>query len=155
MAFPRNLSGLTTREAIADAVYRAIAAWDENDASLLESAMVPDCVFEVMGQQIVGLDEIKQKNFNHVAAMDTTHFITNMRIDVKDDAATTASLTANALAQHYPTGTGATEQDRRLLIGSKYCVQLVKDENDGLWKAKHFELKVVWREGDRSVLVPS
>ena len=45
MAHPQALSGLTTREAIADALTRAVVSFDMNDAGLLESAFASEFNF--------------------------------------------------------------------------------------------------------------
>jgi hypothetical protein len=48
MPYPHTLTGLTTREAITDALYRAVLAFDRNDTSLLDSAFAgEDSVFEM------------------------------------------------------------------------------------------------------------
>lgn len=67
--------------------------------------------------------------------------------------ATTATLTANSLAQHYPAGTGSTPGDRRLLGGGKSLAKLAKQE-DGSWRITEWNMKLVWTEGDFSVLGP-
>ena len=77
--------------------------------------------------------------------------ISNVRVDVKDGA-DTAFLTAYALAQHCPPGKGIEPDGPKLLVGSEYLVDLVKDEGDGLWKIKKWVLNVSWRQGDASVM---
>ena len=56
-------------------------------------------------RSITGLSTLRAGVLNHVGPMDTTHMISNVRVDVKDGA-DTASLTANAMAQHCPPGRG-------------------------------------------------
>lgn len=58
-----HLKGLTPREAIADAFYRLFAAFDENDAELLDSALDPDVVVIVNGKEANGLEGIEEGPF--------------------------------------------------------------------------------------------
>lgn len=76
--------------------------------------------------------------------------ISNVRVDIKDS--TTASLTAYAQAQHCPPGRGAEPDSPKLMTGGEYLMDLVKDEEDGLWKIEKWALKVIWMQGDRSVM---
>ncbi|KXL51491.1 MAG: hypothetical protein FE78DRAFT_135696, partial [Acidomyces sp. 'richmondensis'] len=82
---------------------------------------------------------------------DTSHMISNIRVDIKDDA-NTASLTAYALAQHCPSGRGKEPDGPKYLVGGEYFIDLLKDEEDGMWKIKTWILEVIWRQGDRSVM---
>ena len=77
--------------------------------------------------------------------------ISNVRVDVKDGA-DTASLTAYALAQHCPPGKGKEPDASKYLAGGEYCIDLIKDEADGLWKIKKWVLNVIWSQGDASVM---
>jgi len=77
--------------------------------------------------------------------------ISNVRVNLKEGAST-AALTANALAQHCPPGRGDESNGPKLLAASTYYVDLVKDESDGLWKIKNMSLKVIWKQGDPSVM---
>lgn len=153
MSYPIKLTNLTTREAIADAIHRATTAYDHNDYDMLASAFTTDATFGVDGHAITGLENIKTQNFDRVGKLDTLHLITNIRIEVESDAATTASATANGLAQHYATGEGLDAANtRRLLAGVEYFVDLVKVEDEGLWKISKMIIKTHWREGDPSVM---
>ena len=151
-ANPVRLHGLTTREAITDAFYRVMSAFDENIPELLQSGMASNIVLRINGKELSGFENVKNHSFGTVGPMDTTHFVTNVRIDVENESSTTARLTANTLAQHYPTGMGVTDSERRLLGGSKHALILVRDDEDGLWKIEKWNMKSIWREGDVSVL---
>ncbi|KAK2772753.1 hypothetical protein CKAH01_13837 [Colletotrichum kahawae] len=129
-----------------------MSAFDENDASLLASALTPDVTLTINGNDVSGFENVKAHSLNTVGPMDTTHFVTNIRIDVADNDAATAKLTANTLAQHYPRGDGLGLGERRLLGGSKHVMELSKDKNDELWKVNVWHMKTVWREGDMGVL---
>jgi hypothetical protein len=135
MSYPHALTSLTPREAITDALYRAVIGFDRNDLEILNSSFIGEEVtFELKGdpsRSAHDLTTIKNGVLAHVGLMDTTHSISNIRVDVKDGA-NTASLTCYALAQHCPPGRG----------------------KDGLWKIKKWVLDVIWRQGDRSVMEP-
>jgi hypothetical protein len=82
--------------------------------------------------------------------MDTMHMISNVRVDVKDGAST-ASLTAYGQAQHCLPGKGRDPNSPKFMSGGEYFVDLVK-ERDGLWKIKKWTMKVIWSQGDRSII---
>lgn len=154
MSRPHSLTSLTLREAITDALYRAIIGFDRNDISIFDSAFVEDVTLELRGGErrvINGLSTLRAQVLDHVGPMDTTHMISNVRMDVKDGA-DTASLTAYALAQHCPPGRGKEPDGPKYLVGGEYWVDLVRDEGDGLWKIKKWVLDVIWRQGDASVM---
>ncbi|KAK9416636.1 putative SnoaL-like domain-containing protein [Seiridium unicorne] len=150
---PATLSPpLDDREAILDALYRVVNAFDHDDEDLLSSAFTKDSKFILSGFVMDGLAAIRKDSFDRVSKLNTTHFITNTRINI-DAGGTTAKLSANALAQHYRTGTGLAEAGDapRYLAASFYMLDLVKQGN-GMWKITEFNMKVAWGEGDRSVL---
>ncbi|KAK3622131.1 hypothetical protein LTR56_022357 [Elasticomyces elasticus] len=132
MAFPINLTGLTTREAITDAVYRCTLAFDTGDAKLLESASTEDAIIDLDGMVISGLDDIRTKVLGSVGKLDTTHLATNLRIDIKSERRNPAAT--------------------RFLVGGMYFIDMIKDEKDGLWKSKHWKVQITWNEGDGSVM---
>lgn len=152
---PIVLSSLSKREAITDAIYRAILAVDTNDMPMLLSAIAPgeDTCFEREGTVVKGADAIKKRMMDMIGPMNTTHTVSNIRVDVKDGA-DTAFVTATAVAQHYRAGEGADGASQHLLVGGLYNIHLVEDKSDGLWKIKKWILKPVWRDGDRSVMQP-
>ncbi|KAK6069429.1 hypothetical protein SCUP234_10741 [Seiridium cupressi] len=140
------------REAILDALYRVINAFDHDDEDLLSSAFTKDSKLILSGFVMDGLAAIRKDCFDRVSKLNTTHFVTNTRINI-DERGTTAKLSANALAQHYRTGTGLAEarDAPQYLAASFYMLDLVKQGN-GLWKITEFNMKVAWGEGDGSVL---
>jgi hypothetical protein len=149
---PASLSPpLSTREAIADALYRSVAGLDTPDPALFESAHTQDATFEINGRVIDGMKDIIAQIYDPTARLDTTHFITNVRIHVAD-AASEAKMSASGLAQHYRPGTGREAGATRYMTGSSYFIDLVKDDKDGLWKIKKFQMKATWSEGDRGVI---
>ncbi|KIX03233.1 uncharacterized protein Z518_06785 [Rhinocladiella mackenziei CBS 650.93] len=154
MSYPHTLTSLTPREAITDALYRAIIGFDRNDVSIFNSAFAEDVIGEIRagdGGIIDGLSNVRAQVLDHVGHMDTTHMISNVRVDVKDGA-NTASLTAYALAQHCPPGKGKEPDAPKYLVGGEYWMDLMRDEGDGLWKIKKWVLDVIWTQGDASVM---
>jgi len=153
MTTPIVLSSLSKREAIIDAVYRGVLGLDTNDVALFKSAWVQeqDITFDLNGAVITGWDAIDENVMRLVGPMDTTHTITNVRVDVKDGV-DTAVATTHATAQHFRPGEGGDPASKGLLAGALYNVDLVEDKKDGLWKVKHWAVKVVWFDGDMSIL---
>jgi ketosteroid isomerase-like protein len=146
------LHSLSEREAITDALYRAILGFDNNDVSIFNSAWSgPEVVFDLSGNNINGLDNIRKQLLDFAGPLDTTHMISNIRVDVKDGASS-ASLTAYALAQHCLLGTGREPGGRKYLAASTYSIDLVKDESDQVWKIKKWAMKIIWTQGDESVM---
>lgn len=154
MSYPIALTSLTPREAIADAFYRCTIGLDINDKELFESAWIkgPDATFDMDGSVTKGTDALSNL-LAFIGPLDTTHLITNVRVDVKEGA-DTAYMTCAALAQHYRAGEGTDPNAKRLMSGSRSIIDLVKDSNDGLWPMKKWTIKMVWTEGDMSIVTP-
>jgi len=164
MHHPHTLSGLSTREAIADVLYRAVIGFDSNDIPIFESAFGGEDVTMIMqlregGEktELHGLSKIRALSLDHVGTLDTTHMISNIRIDLGEagNDATTASLTCYALSQHCPEGRGKEPDGPKYLVGGEYAMDVEKDGASGQWKIKKWVLEVIWRQGDRSIMVPS
>ena len=152
-ALPVKLSPpLNDREAINDAIYRAFVGIDSNDASFFDSAFVDEGRLDIDGNIMEGREALRTQSFGHLKTLDTTHFVTNTRVNI-DEGGSTASATASVLAQHYRGGQGTNPAAPRFLAGTLNWLQFVKDEKDGgLWKIKDWKLRSVWGEGDPSVL---
>ncbi|KAK7415230.1 hypothetical protein QQZ08_012404 [Neonectria magnoliae] len=150
--YTTNLA-LPDREAIPDALYRSIIGLDANDKDIFVSAWHKDATFIFDGTTPTeGLDAILATTFAYIGgALDTTHMASNVRVDVKDGA-DTAKATAHSLAQHYRKGEGKNPNASRFLTGNMYYIDVAKDNSDGLWKMKKLEIKVIWCEGDASIL---
>jgi SnoaL-like protein len=71
----------------------------------------------------------------------TTHFITNIRVELKD-VANTASMTAHAVAYHVRPDDAFKPEDTSYTAGCLYFIDPVKDNADGLWKIKKWEIKI-------------
>jgi hypothetical protein len=128
MSYPHTLTSLTPREAIVDALYRAIIGFDRNDVSIFNSAFAgEDVIFELHADErriINGLSTIRTQVLDNVGPMDTTHMISNVRVNV-NHGASNASLTAYALAQHCPPGKGREPDAPKYLVGGEYSIDLV------------------------------
>jgi len=154
MAPSTILIGLSTREAIADALYRCVQGIDTNDLTMFKSSVIDLNKFklDMNGAEIQGEEIIMEAVFNFVGPMDTTHTISNIRIDVEDDAADTASMTAYAVARHHRQGEGMDPTTPHFTSGGIYTLDLIKDSNDGAWKVANWAVKFVWCDGDASMM---
>jgi hypothetical protein len=152
MANSIALTGLTPREAIADALHRCVLGMDSNDRKLFESACLKDESMTVIAGAFTiegwaSIDGFFRKLFDLV----TTHTISNVRIHLKDDAHM-ASMTAHAISYHVRSDDALKQEDTSYTASSLYDIDLVKDMNDGLWKIKKWGIQVLWTTGDRTVL---
>lgn len=141
---------LNGREAIADAVYRGVLSFDLQDEALFKSSLTSDAILELNGTVMNDLEAITAQCYDPVSKLDTTHFVTNMRINILEEDSK-AEVTCSALAQHYRDGEGMEPGTVPLLVGSLYWLDLIKDHEDGLWKIKHWKLKSTWGQGDWGV----
>ncbi|KAH8800183.1 hypothetical protein F5884DRAFT_685842 [Xylogone sp. PMI_703] len=139
------------REAIADAINRCVIGLDTADSALFRSAFTEDAIADLNGTVMDGLDIIYSQCYERIAKLDTTHFITNIRVNA-DGGGCKASAMCSALAQHYRGGKGMEADTTGLLVGSLYWLDLVRDDKDGLWKIKTWKLKSIWSEGDWGVM---
>jgi hypothetical protein len=152
MANSIPLTGLTPREAIVDALHRCILGIDSNNRQLFESACLKDESMTVVAGPFniegwAAIDDFFRKLFDLV----TTHTISNVRINLKHGVEI-ASMTAHAISYHIRPDDALKQEDTSYTASSLYDINLVKDTNDGLWKIKKWEIKVLWTTGDRTVL---
>ncbi|KAK4861714.1 hypothetical protein LT330_003749 [Penicillium expansum] len=149
-ALPASLTpALSDRDAVADALYRGVVAFDTADDALFKSALTDDAVLVLNGTVMEGYDAIYSQCYANIAKLDTNHFLTNMRINITEESK--AQVSCSALSQHYREGEGMKPDSDFLLAGGFYAVELVKDAGDGLWKIKHWTLKTTWGQGDWGV----
>lgn len=147
-----QLDNLTTNEAIADAFYRAVLAYDLNKVELLDSACTPDMTFIIDGYRVEGLEEIKRNNFASVSLMDTGHLLGNFRIKLDDDGRR-ARVGAVGMHNHFRQGKGSEQGADNYLVGAVYDAVVVK-QDDGLWKIKQWKLIPLYRQGNPAVMAP-
>lgn len=142
---------LSGRDAVADAIYRAVNAFDVADDALLKSALTADAVMNINGTVMEGYDAVYRECYSKISELDTSHFLANLRINITEEDSK-AQATCSALSQHYRTGEGLKPGSDSLLAGGIYWLELVKDASDGLWKIKHWILKSSWGQGDWNVI---
>ena len=75
--------------------------------------------------------------------------VSGIRISL-DDGTDTAKLTATSMNQHAPRGRGNEPDGPKFLAGGRYWVDFVKV--NGEWKIKKWEMKIIWMQGDASVM---
>lgn len=144
---------LSGREAVADAVYRALLGLDTNDAKLFESGLTEDVIFTVNESTTHGREALVSGSFAKLSKLDTTHFLTNVRVHI-DEGGATASLTASALSQHYRGGEGMDPKAERYLAGTLYFLDLVRDDDEagGIWRVKNWKIRTSWNEGNVAIV---
>lgn len=144
---------LSPREAIVDALSRALVGCDNHDTELFNSAWAgEDVSFTIIGADkkvLSNLTVIRMHVLDKVGPMDTTHSISNIRVDAKDGD-DTAFVTATSMAQHCPPGRGKEPDGPKYMVSGEYSAHVTKV--DGIWKLKKCALKVVWTQGDPSVM---
>jgi hypothetical protein len=153
-SYPITLSSLTPREAITDALLRCFNGIDHNDVTAFESAFVGEDIHlshSIVPVPFTSLTALKAGLFARVGPMDTSHVLTNVRIDYKDGQ-DTASMKAFALCQHALPGLGKQPDGAKYATCVDYTVDVVKGKEDGLWKIYKAVLDVVWTQGDHSVM---
>lgn len=153
MSLPATLSpSLTPREAITDTLYRFMYGMDTNDATLFDSAFTQDVRWSLNGNIIDGLKAVHSECFDRtICNVDTTHFVTNMRIHIADEGSE-ASMSALYQAQHYARGRGKVPGSTSFVTGGLYYMDLVRDTAEGLWKIKLFKMESTWKEGDVTIM---
>lgn len=135
---------LTGRDAVADAVHRVLLGCDTNNRELFESAITENGAFILDDHTIQGHEDLMSQVFDRVAKLETTHTLTNTRINIDGSK---AILTATVLAQHYRGGTD------HWLVGGLYLVNLVREDTDvELWKIETWKIQRIWGNGDPSVV---
>ncbi|CAK96479.1 hypothetical protein CBS63078_8472 [Aspergillus niger] len=144
---------LQTRDDIIDALYRAVLGFDTTDTRLFDSALFPDSTFDLFGNVMKGLPAIHTECFDKISKLDTTHFLSNIRVSMVEGDPNKAKVTASTLAQHYRPGEGNVDDTSRLLGGAFYYCDVERDvAGDGLWKLRNWVIKLIWTEGDKGVM---
>jgi ketosteroid isomerase-like protein len=142
------------RIAIVDALYRFGAGQDTDDAALFESAFAKDAALDFTGPAarlgvqmsvMKGRDNIVKTIMSTVSHLDTTHTVTNPRVEVKGNTATMFALVE---AQHLP----KNDHKSNLLLKNIYRVSLVRER--GKWVIQDMKIDTVWFNGDPAVLFP-
>ncbi|RAH76249.1 hypothetical protein BO86DRAFT_425433 [Aspergillus japonicus CBS 114.51] len=141
-----------TKDAIIDPIYRVLISIDTASPALFASAIHEAARFTLNGRLLEGADAIKTHVYDTVSKIDTTHHLSNLRVTEFDEVKGTASLVATVLAQHYRPGEGLNASSKGLLAGGLYFVDVIREEEDEVWRVKEWLLRVLWREGDEGVM---
>lgn len=138
---------------IVDALYRLGAGIDENSAELLDSAVVKDAMIDfgpaarTMGidfPALNGRDAIVASLTATVGLLDTTHVVTNPRIEQVDGRVV---LKAIVEAGHFP----PADHSRRCVMKNRYVAEVRREA--GRWKLARVEVRCAWFDGDPAVLL--
>lgn len=144
---------LTDRLEIVDALYRFGLGQDLRNKELFASAFAEDAILDFRpaatkcGLDIPlmsGRDLIADIILNPDTRIDTTHVITNCRVEQRGDE---ARLSAIVEAQHLP----KSDHSRHALLKNLYDVLLVRDGKR--WVIKHLYIDNVWFTGDPKVIL--
>lgn len=149
MSFPVKLSYLSDREAIADVIYRCVLSVDIADKDLFDSSLLSSATLEFNGTELIGKQNICTSLFEKVSKLDSTHHVSNLRINLLDNK---AFVTASVLAQHYREGEGNISNTQNMSSGGFNFFEVVKDEFEGIWKVKNWKIKTIWSEGDPTII---
>lgn len=139
---------LKDRVEVVDALYRFGLGQDLRDRDLFGSAFTADAELDfrpaaskigVASGLMAGRDTIVETVFGVLAPVDTTHVVTNPRVQFDGD---TARLTAIVEAQHLL----SADHSRHALLKNLYSVDLVRDGDR--WLIRHLHIDNVWYTGE-------
>ena len=148
------IARLEDRVEIIDALYRFAAGQDLHDPMLLRSAFAENAIldfvqpakrFGVDLQPFAGRENIVDSIWAALAELDTTHTVTNPRVDIKGNEATLFSLVE---AQHVL----RQDRGRNLLLKNFYWVWLERAGEK--WAITRMRIENAWHAGDPKVLFP-
>ncbi|MDX6238954.1 MAG: hypothetical protein QOG10_3769 [Kribbellaceae bacterium] len=147
-----QLAQLIDREEVIDALYRFGLGQDLRDRDLFASAFAADAVLDFRPAATkAGLDiplmegraTIVDIILNPDTRIDTTHIVSNARVELDGD---TARLTAIVEAQHLP----KDDHSRYALLKNLYAVDAVREGSR--WVMRHVRIDNVWYTGDPRVI---
>jgi hypothetical protein len=147
-----QLAQLIDREEVIDALYRFGLGQDLRDRDLFASAFAADAVLDFRPAATkAGLDiplmegraTIVDIILNPDTRIDTTHIVSNARVELDGD---TARLTAIVEAQHLP----KDDHSRYALLKNLYAVDAVREGSR--WVMRHVRIDNVWYTGDPWVI---
>jgi hypothetical protein len=140
------------RVMVIDALHRFAAGQDLKDWDLFASAFTADAELDFLqparrlGQTIDtfrGRENIVNTVRATLSRLQTTHTVSNPRVELEGDA---ARLFALVEAQHLR----ADDHSRRLLLKNFYWLQLRRSDED--WRIANMRIENVWMTGDPTVL---
>ena len=88
--------------------------------------------------------------------MDTGHLVGNVRVLPKkgsnreSDGDGVADVTCYTIGSHYRTGEALNIEKTGFMASTRWKAEVVKEGED--WKIRKAELKVLWAEGDASIM---
>ncbi|MFD6989854.1 nuclear transport factor 2 family protein [Streptomyces sp. NPDC059943] len=138
--------------AAVETLYRYAAGLDLRDKNLLASAFADDAVADFgpatkkAGQEyppIKGRETIATALLGSLSHLDTTHSLSNPRVNLNGD---TAHLEGIMACQHLP----REDHSRHVLMTNRYDVDLARQGE--VWVIRHLTVDNAWTEGDPSVL---
>jgi len=138
--------------AVTEALYRYAAGIDLKDNELIASALTEDAESDFGPASrkagfefpvLVGRANIISVVSDALGKIDTTHSVSNPRVNVSGDS---AHLEAMVEAQHVP----KNDPSRHFLMKNRYDVELVRQGE--VWVMTHITVDNVWRNGDPTVL---
>ena len=152
MADQATLTGLSSREEVADALHRCLLGVDSNNKDLFASACLKNEEINIVAGpvNVKGWTAV-QEFFNKVFDLTTTHIASNVRVELRDGAER-ASLTCHVVAYHVRPEEAFKPEDTSYTMSSLNDMELVMDNADGLWKIKSWKLKALWTTGDRAII---
>lgn len=142
---------LHDRHEVVDALLRFAAGQDHDDRDLFLSAFAPDATLDfTQPARRFGADISVMPDRDTIAGivdtlapLDTTHTVTNPRVNLGGDR---AHLTALVEAQHVT----KAEPHRHLLLKNIYEVDARRD--GGRWVIDRMVIRTVWHDGEPAVL---
>ncbi len=147
-----TIETLADKAAVADALLRFANGMDTDEADLIRSAFTEDAAADFTAAAtrlgigfplLEGQDAIVAGLTQFVGNLDTSHSVTNVRIELDGD---TASMYALVEAQHLPLGV----RDRHLLMKNRYVMVARREAAD--WRLTHMAIDNIWADGDISVV---
>ncbi len=149
---PSSAQDAADRLAVVEALYRFTAGIDLRDSNLLASSLAENAVSDFRPAAakagfeypvIEGREVIVSALTTSLAALDTTHSVSNPRVTIDGD---TARMDVLVEAQHVP----RSDPSRHYLMKNRYDVELIRDGD--VWLIARNTVDNVWRSGDIRVL---
>jgi len=144
------------RYEIADALHRFAFGLDHGDADSLASALTEDCVLDFRPAglrlhldfpKLAGRQAIVDALIPLLGALDTSHTVNNLQIEISEDSAT---LYCYVLAQHFMPRQGPVPGSENALLMNRYDCQLVRDGQK--WRFRQITIDNAWCQGNPEIL---
>ena len=144
------------RYEIADALHRFAFGLDHGDADSLASTLTEDCVldFRPAGRKLgldfpklTGRQAIVDALIPLIGPLDTSHTISNLQIEIRDDSAT---LYGYVLAQHFMPRQGPKPDAENALLMNRYDCELIRGGEK--WRFKRMIIDNAWAQGNPEII---